>query len=174
MYGIETRVLNQAIKRNPKRFPPDFMSQITTDELDKWKSRIVTSNQEKMGFHKLPLVFTEYGVAMLSSAVNSETAMPFKQYPPDQPHLLFVRLHERCFIRIYKKSARCRIRCLPPNPKYITAYKAGGFLRGIKQQLFQPEEYRLVMLVNSWEICRSIFLATTSFLLWKSLLFHNL
>lgn len=74
MYGVETRVLNQAVKRNVKRFPGDFMFQLTAMELEEWKSQNVISNKEKMGLRKLPNVFTEQGVAMLSSVLNSETA----------------------------------------------------------------------------------------------------
>lgn len=75
MYGVETRVLNQAIKRNKKRFPADFMFQMTREELSDWKSQNVISNKEKMGLRKPPNVFTEQGVAMLSSVLNSETAI---------------------------------------------------------------------------------------------------
>jgi hypothetical protein len=75
LYGVETRVLNQAARRNKKRFPEDFMFQMTQEELMKWKSQIVISNSEKMGLRKPPLVFTEQGVAMLSSVLNSDTAI---------------------------------------------------------------------------------------------------
>nr|WP_262497104.1 ORF6N domain-containing protein [Pedobacter panaciterrae] len=75
MYGVETRTLNQAIKRNEKRFPDDFMFQMTSEELSDWKSQNVISNKEKMGLRKPPNVFTEQGVAMLSSVLNSETAI---------------------------------------------------------------------------------------------------
>ena len=75
MYGVETRVLNQAIKRNEKRFPVDFMFQMSADELAEWKSQNVISNKENMGLRKLPNVFTEQGVAMLSSVLNSEVAI---------------------------------------------------------------------------------------------------
>jgi hypothetical protein len=75
MYGVETRVLNQAVKRNEMRFPADFMFQLTTQELEDWKSQNVISNKERMGLRKLPNVFTEQGVAMLSSVLNSETAI---------------------------------------------------------------------------------------------------
>lgn len=75
MYGVETRVLNQAVKRNKKRFPFDFMFQLTEEELEEWKSHNVISNKEKMGLRKLPKVFTEQGVAMLSSVLNSDTAI---------------------------------------------------------------------------------------------------
>lgn len=75
MYEVETRVLNQAIKRNIKRFPIDFMFQLSQKEFQDWKSQIVISNSEKMGLRKLPLAFTEQGVAMLSSVLNSERAI---------------------------------------------------------------------------------------------------
>ena len=75
LYGVETRVLNQAVRRNLKRFPGDFMFQMTQKEFKDWISQIVISNAEKMGLRKLPLVFTEQGVAMLSSVLNSNTAI---------------------------------------------------------------------------------------------------
>ncbi len=57
MYGVETRTLNQAVKRNQKRFPSDFMFQLTERELEDWKSQNVISNKEKMGLRKLPNAF---------------------------------------------------------------------------------------------------------------------
>ena len=68
---METR----AIKRNQDRFPSDFMFQLTQKELENWMSQIVTSNKEKMGLRKRPYAFTEQGVAMLSSVLNSERAI---------------------------------------------------------------------------------------------------
>jgi len=75
LFNVETRVLNQAVRRNAKRFPSDFMLQMTKIEMNKWKSQIVISNTEKMGLRKPPLVFTEQGVAMLSSVLKSEVAI---------------------------------------------------------------------------------------------------
>jgi len=75
LYGVETRVLNQAVKRNIKRFPNDFMFQMTNEEMKTWKSQIVISGKEKMGLRKPPYVFTEQGVAMLSSVLNSDRAI---------------------------------------------------------------------------------------------------
>jgi hypothetical protein len=75
LYGVETRILNQAVKRHVNRFPEDFMFQMTTSEMEQWKSQIVISNRERMGLRKPPLVFTEQGVAMLSSVLNSEKAI---------------------------------------------------------------------------------------------------
>jgi hypothetical protein len=75
LYDVETRVLNQSVKRNQKRFPEDFMFQMTTEEMKYWKSQIVISNNEKMGLRKSPMAFTEQGVAMLSSVLNSDRAI---------------------------------------------------------------------------------------------------
>ena len=75
LYGVETKVLNQAVKRNMRRFPEDFMFKLNKVEMEIWKSQIVTSNADKMGLRKPLSVFTEQGVAMLSSVLNSERAI---------------------------------------------------------------------------------------------------
>ena len=80
LYGIETKVLNQAVKRNIKRFPEDFMFQLTNEETQNWRSQFVTSNSIKMGLRRNPFAFTEQGVAMLSSILNSDIAIGFKTY----------------------------------------------------------------------------------------------
>ena len=76
MYGVETRVLNQGIKRNLNRFPKDFMFQLSEKEFKNLISQNVTSIWG--GTRKLPYAFTEQGVAMLSSVLNSETAIRSK------------------------------------------------------------------------------------------------
>lgn len=75
LYGVETRILNQSVRRNINRFPEDFMFQLTIEEMKNWMSQIVISNREKMGLRKPPLAFTEQGVAMLSSVLNSDRAI---------------------------------------------------------------------------------------------------
>ncbi len=76
LYGVTTKVLNQAIKRQRNRFPSDFMFQLNRMEMQNWKSQIVTSNLSiKMGLRKRPYAFTEHGVAMLSSVLHSERAV---------------------------------------------------------------------------------------------------
>ncbi|MBA3680732.1 MAG: ORF6N domain-containing protein [Bacteroidetes bacterium] len=75
LYGVETKVLKQAVKRNMERFPEDFMFEMTEAELQNWRSQIVTSNSDKMGLRYLPFCFTEQGVAMLSSVLNSKKAI---------------------------------------------------------------------------------------------------
>ena len=73
LYGVETRVLNQAVMRNIERFPADFMFRITRQELTNLMSQFVTSRWG--GVRKLPLAFTEQGVAMLSSVLRSKRAV---------------------------------------------------------------------------------------------------
>lgn len=73
LYQVETRILNQAVKRNLKRFPPDFMFQLTVDEWHILKSQFVTSSWG--GIRKLPFAFTEQGLAMLSGVLNSDIAI---------------------------------------------------------------------------------------------------
>jgi len=73
LYGVETRVLNQSVRRHPSRFPEDFMFQLTRKEFANLKSQVVTSSWG--GRRKPPLAFTEQGVAMLSSVLNSSHAV---------------------------------------------------------------------------------------------------
>ncbi len=76
MYGVETKVLNQAVKRNISRFPEDFMFQLSEDEAETSRSQIVTLKQGRGSNIKyLPFAFTEQGVAMLSSVLRSERAI---------------------------------------------------------------------------------------------------
>jgi hypothetical protein len=73
LYLVETKVLNQQVKRNLKRFPDDFMFQLSEQEFTNLKSQFVTSSWG--GKRKLPFVFTEQGVAMLSGILNSDRAI---------------------------------------------------------------------------------------------------
>lgn len=70
LYQVETRTLNQAVRRNNNRFPKDFMFQLSEKEFENWKSHFVISNSEKMALRKRPLAFTEQGVSMLSGVLN--------------------------------------------------------------------------------------------------------
>lgn len=87
LYQVETRVLNQAVKRNMDRFPVEFMFQLTREEFEDWTlpieltskealiSQSVTSKENRGGRRKLPFVFTEAGVSMLSAVLKSDTAI---------------------------------------------------------------------------------------------------
>lgn len=82
LYGVETKRLNEAVKRNIERFPEDFIFQLNKEEFENWKSQIVTSNSIIMGARKLPNAFTENGIAMLSGVLNSQTAFSKLNIPP--------------------------------------------------------------------------------------------
>ena len=77
LYEVETKVLNQAVKRNVKRFPVDFMFQLSDDEYNSLRSQIVTLENVGRGKYRkyLPFAFTEQGVAMLSGILNSDVAI---------------------------------------------------------------------------------------------------
>ena len=76
LYKVETRALIQAVKRNLKRFPGDFMFQLSPAELKNWRSQLVISNPgARMGLRRRPYAFTEHGVAMLSAVLRSNRAV---------------------------------------------------------------------------------------------------
>ena len=75
LYGVKTKVLNQAVKRNIARFPEDFMFQLSNREAEHLRSQIVTSEKSQGGRRYLPFAFTEQGVAMLSGVLKSKRAV---------------------------------------------------------------------------------------------------
>lgn len=75
LYSVETKRLKEAVKRNMFRFPEDFMFELTKVEFANWRSQFATSNSDRMGLRYLPMVFTEHGVLMLSSVLNSKKAI---------------------------------------------------------------------------------------------------
>jgi hypothetical protein len=75
LYETPTKALNQAVKRNSKRFPPDFMFQLTSEEWTMMRSQIVTTSLQRRNSKAIPYAFTEQGVAMLSGILNSDVAI---------------------------------------------------------------------------------------------------
>jgi ORF6N domain-containing protein len=76
LYGVETKQLKRQVNRNMDRFPDDFMFELTKEEFENWRSQFGSSNSsDKMGLRYAPYVFTEQGVAMLSSVLNSKKAI---------------------------------------------------------------------------------------------------
>jgi ORF6N domain/Cysteine dioxygenase type I len=75
IYGVKTKVLNQAVKRNPDRFPPDFMFQLNEKETEFLRNQVGTSKTGLGGRRNLPYVFTEHGALILSSVLNSHVAV---------------------------------------------------------------------------------------------------
>jgi len=75
LYGVETKRLKEQVRRNIERFPNDFMFVLSDEEFANWRSHFATSNSDRMGLRHAPMAFTEQGVAMLSSVVNSARAI---------------------------------------------------------------------------------------------------
>lgn len=75
LYEIPTKALKQAVRRNPERFPDDFMFVLNKPEFYFWRSQFVTSKEDRQGLRYAPMAFTEQGVAMLSSILNSPRAV---------------------------------------------------------------------------------------------------
>ena len=75
LYNIPTKNLKRAVKRNISRFPEDFMFVLNKEELKNWRCQFGTSNSIKMGLRYQPMAFTEQGIAMLSSVLNSGRAI---------------------------------------------------------------------------------------------------
>lgn len=75
LYGVETKRLKEAVKRNIERFPEDFMFIMTNDEFENWRTQFATSKSDLMGLRYAPFCFTEQGVTMLSCILNSKRAI---------------------------------------------------------------------------------------------------
>jgi hypothetical protein len=80
LYGVQTRRLNERVKRNRGRFPADFMFQLSREEFDVLMSQIATSKTARGGRRKRPFVFTEHGAIMLASILNTEVAIEASIY----------------------------------------------------------------------------------------------
>jgi len=75
LYGVETRILKRAVRRNIDRFPKDFMFVLNATEFRNWRSQFGISNADRMGLRYPPMAFTEHGILMLSSVLNSQRAV---------------------------------------------------------------------------------------------------
>ena len=129
LYKVSTKRLNEQVKRNADRFPKDFMFQLTKKEFVNWKSQIATSNSEIMGLRRKPYAFTEQGVAMLSSVLNSKVAIQVNI----QIMRTFTRLKE---IIMTHKDLQRKIEDM--EKKYDQQFKV--VFDAIRQLLAPPEE----------------------------------
>ena len=75
LYGVSTKVLKQAVRRNIDRFPDDFMFVLNPAEFQDWRSQFVTSKGDRTGLRYSPMAFTQHGILMLSSVLNSARAV---------------------------------------------------------------------------------------------------
>ena len=129
LYEVETRALNQAVKRNAERFPDRFMFQLTKEEWKSLISQIVISKTGKRGgTQKLPYVFTEHGVAMLASVLRSKKAIKINIAIVEA----FIALREFAFT--FKELAE-KIKKLErrQNKQYADVYEALKYLMDDKQ-----------------------------------------
>lgn len=131
LYGVPTRRLNEQVRRNRARFPADFMFQLTDQELESLRSQIATSKRGRGGRRYAPLVFTEQGVAMLSSVLRSKRAVLVNV----EIMRAFVRLRAMAFS--YRDLAR-QLAVL--EKKYDVQFKA--VFDAIRQLMTPPERSR--------------------------------
>ena len=133
MYGVETKVLKQAVKRNIDRFPGDFMFEMTNEELESLRSQIVTS--KRGGTRYKPFAFTEQGVAMLSSILNSSVAI--------QVNIQIIRIFTKMrAMLLTNKDILLKLETLE---KDVTANKQDieNIFEALKQLLTPPAEKRI-------------------------------
>jgi hypothetical protein len=135
LYNVETRALNQAVKRNAERFPPDFMFRLSTREFSVWRSHFVMSNpRARMGLRRAPYVFTEHGALMAATVLNSPRAVETSLYVVRA----FVRL--RYFLTTHKDLAR---RLNAHERKLISHEHAiAGLVDTIRELMAPPEPAR--------------------------------
>ena len=121
IYQVATKVLNQAVRRHRDRFPEDFMFQLTPQESDFLRSQVVTSNRG--GRRYLPYAFTEHGVAMLSSVLNSERAVHM--------NILIVR----AFVRMRELLASHKDLAIRVDQLEATQYQHGSIIAVLAEEI---------------------------------------
>ena len=132
LYGVETRSLVQAVKRNPERFPPDFMFELSAAEWTALRSQSVTSKPGRGGRRSAPYAFTEQGVAMLSSVLNSDRAIAvnieiMRSFVRIRNLLATNKAVARRFERLERKLASLNRNA---RPSHIAHHTAGDFVMG--------------------------------------------
>ncbi len=134
-YGVETKRLKEAVKRNMKRFPADFMFQMKRDELNIWRSQFATSNELSQGLRHLPFCFTEQGVAMLSGILNSDRAIKINI----QIIRAFVKIRSLVYTHkdILFKVEKLESKVSKHDEKLIIVFES------LKKILIQPEKERI-------------------------------
>jgi ORF6N domain len=128
LYGVSTKRLNEQVRRNRSRFPDDFMFQLTAEEVRSLRSQFATSKQGRGGRRYAPLVFTEQGIAMLSTVLNSERAIQVNI----EIMRAFVRLRE--MIATHKELAR---KLEPLEKRYDAQFKV--VFDAIRELMKPPE-----------------------------------
>ena len=122
LYGVETKVLNQAVKRNIERFPSNYYFQMNISEYAKWKSQTVTSIGDKMGLRKRPFVFTEHGVAMLSAILKSKIAVDISIKIIDA--FIEMRKFIQSNAQVFQRLDRVEVKLLENDQKFNKVFDA--------------------------------------------------
>jgi len=132
LYGVTTARLNEQVKRNPARFPSDFMFQLTKAEFEVLKSQFATSKNGRGGRRKPPYAFTEHGAIMLASVLNSQQAVEASIFVVRA----FVRLREA--LLTHKDLARK----LAELERKVVSHDAdiSGILKAIRQLIAPPKK----------------------------------
>ncbi len=140
LYEVETKVLNQAVKRNEERFPEKFMFRLTTKEWNKMRSQIVTASiQKKRNINTTPFAFTEHGVTMLASVLKSKKAIKMNIAIIEA----FISLKE---FALNHKELTIKIKELENlyNKQFKDVYEAINYLlQKDKQEITQKERKRI-------------------------------
>src|SRR6267378_601872 len=135
LYGVETRVLNQAVKRNRERFPADFIFRLSAKELESWRSHVVMSNPgARMGLRRAPFAFAEHGALMAATVLNSPRAVETSVYVVRA----FIRLRQ--FLATHKDLARR----LEEHEKKLSTHDQAiaGLMNTIRTLMAPPEPPR--------------------------------
>jgi len=131
LYGVPTKVFNQAVKRNKERFPSNFMFQLTGQELTSLRSQIVTSNSNRGGSRYLPYVFTEHGALMSANVLNSKRAIGVSILVVEA----FVRLRE---IALSHKEIAAKLKELE-NRMDMNDQNVISIIQALRNHLRQPQ-----------------------------------
>jgi len=140
LYGVETRRLNEQVKRNSERFPDDFMFQLTQDEFNSLTSQIAIS--KRGGRRKLPYAFTEQGIAMLSGVLNSERAIKVNI----RIMRVFSRMHELLenHREILKKLEELERKGVEHDEKILLIFEYLKQLESVKQQEIDQRSRKII------------------------------
>lgn len=133
LYGVQTRVLNQAVKRNAKRFPADFMFRLSAREFENWRSQVVISNPgARMALRRVPFAFTEHGALMAATVLNSPRAV--------RTSLYIVRAFVQ--LRRFLAENEALARRLDAHEKKLTSHDQAiaGLVDTIRQLMVPPAE----------------------------------
>jgi len=135
LYDVETKRLKEAVRRNISRFPEDFMFELTQEEFQQWRTQFLQSDADKMGLRHPPFAFTEHGVLMLASVLNSERAVQVNI----QIVRIFTRMREMLLAHkdIIEKLSRIERKLADHDDKILLIFE---YLKQLEQDKQQQED----------------------------------